>query len=177
MMAQCWVRRRRRDCWGAWAAATGGEEGDGRGNGRDSGEPGHDQVAPTERGRRGRERGGNAAGAASVGWRGRRGCSVGGGGAGGHLERGVVSQDRLLEPLQGLAGLDPELVDQVVPSLLVGVEGVRLAVGAVEGEHLLGAQAFPERVFADEHLQLAEHLLVAALGEIAIDPVHEHGQS
>ncbi len=88
-----------------------------------------------------------------------------------------MSQDRLLEPLQGLAGLDSELVDQVVPGLLVGVERVRLAVGAVEGEHLLGAQAFPERMLANEHLQLAEHLLVTTPGEIAIDPVHEHVQS
>jgi hypothetical protein len=35
-----------------------------------------------------------------------------------------MSQDRLLEPLQGLAGVDSELLGQVVPRLLVGVEGV-----------------------------------------------------
>ena len=87
-----------------------------------------------------------------------------------------MSQDCLLEPLQGLAGLDPELVDQVVPRLLVGVEGVRLPVGAVEGEHLLGAQALPEWVFADEHVQLAEHLLMAAEREVAVDPVHQRRQ-
>ena len=88
-----------------------------------------------------------------------------------------MPQDRLLEPLQGLAGLDSQLVHQVVPRLLVGVEGVCLTVGAVEGEHLLGAQTLPERMLPDEHLQLTEHLLVTTLGEIAIDPVHEHGQS
>ena len=104
-------------------------------------------------------------------------CTVGGGRPGRRLERGVVSQDRLLEPLQGLAGLDSELVDQVVPGLPVGVECVRLAVGAVEGEHLLGAQAFPQRMLANEHLQLAEHVLVTAQREIAIDPVHQQAVS
>ena len=88
-----------------------------------------------------------------------------------------MAQDRLLEPLQGLAGLDSQLVDQVVPSLLVGVEGVRLAVGTVEGEHLLSAEPLPERMLANEHLELAEQVLVTTLGEIAIDPVHQHGQS
>ena len=87
-----------------------------------------------------------------------------------------MSEDCLLESLQGLAGLDSELVDQVVPGLLVGVEGIRLAVGAVEGEHLLRAQALPERMLANEYLQLAEHVLVTAHGEIAVDPVHEHRQ-
>ena len=61
--------------------------------------------------------------------------------------------------------------------MLVGVEGIRLAVRAVEGEHLLGPHPLPERMLANEHLQLAEHLPVTTLGEIAIDPVHEHGQS
>jgi hypothetical protein len=88
-----------------------------------------------------------------------------------------VLQDRLLQPLQGLARLDSELVHQVVPSSLVRVERVGLTVGAVEGEHLLGAKPLPKRVLADEHLQLAEHLLVTTLGEIAVDPIHEQGQS
>ena len=39
-------------------------------------------------------------------------------------------QDCLLEPLQGLARLYSELVDQGMPGLLVGVKRVHLAVGA-----------------------------------------------
>jgi len=88
-----------------------------------------------------------------------------------------VAQDRLLQPLKRLAGFDSQLVDQPVPGSLVCVERVRLAVGAVEGEHLLCAQALPERMLLYEHLELAENKLVATLGEIAVDPVHEHGQS
>ena len=82
----------------------------------------------------------------------------------------------MLEPLQGLAGLDSEFVHQVVPCLLVGVEGVGLAVGSVEGEHLLGAQPLTKRMLPNEHLQLAEHSLVLTEGKIAVDPVHEHRQ-
>jgi hypothetical protein len=88
-----------------------------------------------------------------------------------------VPQDCLLEPLQGFAGLDSELVDQGAPRLLVRLESICLAVGAVEGEHLLGPQALSERMLAYEHLQLAEHVLVATLCEVAIDPVQEHDQS
>ena len=87
-----------------------------------------------------------------------------------------MPQDRLLEPLQRLAGLNSELVDQVVPGLLVRLESIRLAVGPVEGKHLLGAQAFPQPVFADEHVQLAQHLLMSTEREVAVDPVHQRRQ-
>jgi hypothetical protein len=86
-----------------------------------------------------------------------------------------MAQDRLLEALQRFAGLDPELVHQFMPGMLVGVERVRLTVGAIEREHLLGAQPFPEWMLADEHQQLTEDLLVTSQREIAVDPVHERG--
>jgi hypothetical protein len=77
----------------------------------------------------------------------------------------------LLEPLQGLAGLDSELVHQVVPRLLVGLEGVCLAVGPVEREHLLGAQALAVRLAQDERVELADELRVAAELEVGVDPL------
>ena len=82
----------------------------------------------------------------------------------------------MLKPLQRGAGLDPELLDKRLACLLVRLEGLCLAVGTVEGEHLLGAQALPQPVFADEHLQLAQHFLVAAEREVAVDPVHQRRQ-
>jgi hypothetical protein len=42
---------------------------------------------------------------------------------------------------------------------------------------LLCAQPFLERMLANQQLQLAEHLLVTTLGEVAVDPVHDHGQA
>ena len=62
-----------------------------------------------------------------------------------------MGEDRLLESLQGLARLDAELVDERLTRLPIGVERVGLPAGAVEGEHLLGAQTLPERMLADEH--------------------------
>ena len=84
-----------------------------------------------------------------------------------------MSQDRLLEPLQGLAGLDPELVDENMPRALIGSECVGLSIGAVEREQLLRARPLVQRMLADDQLQLAEHVLVAAEREIAIDPIHQ----
>jgi hypothetical protein len=124
--------------------------------------------APDERGRRDWQVRASQLSAASI--------TIRDGSSGRRLERGVVAQDALLQPLQGRARLNSELLDEDLPGLLVGVEGVCLAVGAVEGEHLLSAEALQQRVFANEERQLAEHVLVTTLGEIAIDPVHEHGQ-
>ena len=42
------------------------------------------------------------------------------------LERAVVSEDRALELLQVVARLQPELVGQLAPSLLVALEGIGL---------------------------------------------------
>lgn len=50
-----------------------------------------------------------------------------------------MAEDRLLKPLQPLARLDAEVVDERSPRLAVRLERIRLPVGAVEGEHLLGA--------------------------------------
>ena len=87
-----------------------------------------------------------------------------------------MAKDRLLESLQRFARFDPEVVDERLPRVLVRVERVCLPVGAVQGEHLLGAQPFAERMLADEHLELAENVLVAAQREVAVDPVHQCGE-
>src|SRR5436309_2048868 len=92
------------------------------------------------------------------------------------LERRVVAEDPLLQPLQRRARLDPELLHEHLPCLLVGIERLRLALGAVEGEHQLRAQPFPQRVFTDEHLQLAQHLIVPPERKIAVDPIHQRRQ-
>ena len=51
-----------------------------------------------------------------------------------------------------------------------------LAVGAVEGEHELAAEALPQRVAGDERLQLADELGVAAEREVGLDPLFERRQ-
>jgi hypothetical protein len=87
-----------------------------------------------------------------------------------------VAEDCLLEPLQGLARLDAEIVDQRPPRIGIGLERVRLPIGPVEGEHLQRTEPFPQRMLAHEDTQFSEGLLVAAEREVAVDPVHQRRQ-
>ena len=88
----------------------------------------------------------------------------------------VVAEDRLLQPLQRLARIDAEVVDERPPRLGVCVERLGLPVGAVEGEHLLRAEPFAQRVLTHEQIQLAEGLFVAAEREVAVDPLDQRRQ-
>ena len=58
-------------------------------------------------------------------------------------ERGVLDEDLLLELLQGGPGLEPELLGQQPPPVLVGLERLGLSAGLVEGEHQLPARTLP----------------------------------
>ena len=57
-----------------------------------------------------------------------------------HVERGVVDENRPFESVEGLARFEPELLVQHSARVLVGGEGLRLTVGAVQGEHQLAAK-------------------------------------
>ena len=67
-----------------------------------------------------------------------------------------MAEDRLLEPLQCLARFDAEVVDERVTRLRVGVERISLPARAVERQHLLCAQPFPQGMLPHEHVQLSE---------------------
>ena len=91
-------------------------------------------------------------------------------GTGHEVERGILSQDCLLELTQGTAGVDPELLDQHPARLLVDLERLRLTARPIERQHQLAAQALPERVLGNERLELADELGVAAEREVRFDP-------
>ena len=78
--------------------------------------------------------------------------------------------------MQRLARLDAQVVDERLPRLGVGLQGLGLPIGPVEGEHLLRAEPFPQRVLAYEQVELAESLFVTAERELAVDPVHQRCQ-
>ena len=78
--------------------------------------------------------------------------------------------------MQRLARLDAEVVDERAARLGVCVKRLRLPVGAVEGEHLLRAEPFPQRVLAHEQAQLTEDLFVPAERNVTVDPVHQRRQ-
>ena len=91
------------------------------------------------------------------------------GSAAGTSERRVLGEDRPLELAQPLSRLDPELLDQRPARVLVGLQRVGLAVGAVEGEHQLRAQPLAVGVLADQGLELADDLGVATERELRLD--------
>ena len=62
------------------------------------------------------------------------------------VEGGVLDEDRLLQLLEGGAGLEPELLPEVVGGPPVGAQRLSLPSRAVEGEHELAPQRLPQRV-------------------------------
>ena len=87
------------------------------------------------------------------------------------FERGIVAQDRALEPLQLGRGVEPELVREREPRRAVDLERLGVAPRAVEREHQLAAQPLPERVRRDERLELGHEVVVPAEAELAGEPL------
>ena len=87
------------------------------------------------------------------------------------VERRILAEDRLLELAQRHARLEAEIVQERPACVLVGLEGVGLAAGAIERQHELPAQPLVERVVVDERLELADHVAVSAEFELRVDQV------
>ena len=85
-------------------------------------------------------------------WRGCRGWRI---------ENQVVSENCLLEVVELGAGLDPELVDEDVAGVAVGLERVGLAAAAIQGEHQVRVQPLAPRVLGRELLKLTDQFGVA----------------
>ena len=88
-----------------------------------------------------------------------------------------MTEDRLLELTQSRARLDAEFVDQQPPCLAIRLECLGLATRAVERLHERCAQPLAERMFADEHLHLADELREAAERQVRIEPPLERPQA
>src|SRR5206468_7543853 len=72
----------------------------------------------------------------------------------GRVEVLVLPEDRLLELSEGWSRLDSELVDERPACFAIGLEGVGLPTGAVEGEHEQAAESLAERMLGDERFEL-----------------------
>ena len=57
------------------------------------------------------------------------------------------------------------------------MERVCLPPRAVQGEHQLLAHPLVQGMLGDELLELADHAVVAAERELAVDPVHHDGEA
>src|SRR5581483_4206083 len=89
----------------------------------------------------------------------------------------ILVQDGTLELLQRAARLESELVDEGPSCRPVRLERLRLPARAVEGDHQLAAQPFPERLLRDERLELADEPCMATKREIGVDPLLEGGET
>ena len=74
----------------------------------------------------------------------------------------LLAEDRGVHAAQERTRLQAQLLDEELAALAVRLERLRLAAGAVEGEHELGAQPLAERMRADERLELADYLRVSS---------------
>ncbi len=87
----------------------------------------------------------------------------------GRLEARVLRQDALLEGAQLRGGLEPELVREAPPRVLVDRERIGGTPGLVEHEHQLTREAFPERVLRDEPLELGDESRAVSQPELGFD--------
>ena len=94
-----------------------------------------------------------------------------------HREHRVLAEDRLLEHAQLLARLDPQLVDERGARGTVRLQRIRLAAGAVKGEHLLRPEVLAKRMVVCQAVELRDQLAVLPRFEVAVDPRLETGEA
>ena len=80
-----------------------------------------------------------------------------------------MSQDRLLELLQLLPGLDSDLLDEQRAGAPVGGESVRLAATAVQREHQVAPEALAKRLLPHEGLELLDELVGGPERKLRLD--------
>ena len=89
--------------------------------------------------------------------------------AGHEVERRVLLQHEPLELLQPRRRVDPELFLQHPPEALERLQRLRMPAAAVEREHQLPLQPLPERMAADEGVELGDELRVTAERQLGVD--------
>ena len=93
------------------------------------------------------------------------------------LERRILVEDPVLQPLERRRRLDPELAVERAPEPLVGLERLSLPPGAVQRHDQLPVEPLAERMLRRECLELSDHVAVAPRREIRLDPVLEARQA
>ena len=81
---------------------------------------------------------------------------------GDHRLVAVPAQYLLVEALKVNAGVHPQLIGDGGPGLLVDLQRLGLAPGAIQRAHEQGPQPFPERVVGKQPAHLGHHLGVPA---------------
>jgi len=92
----------------------------------------------------------------------------------GHLK--VMREDSLVKLPEQWAWLQTQRIYEALPRFTEAIERLSLAARAVKREHEVTAEALTKWICRDKRLELADHLLVAAQGEIRLDPLLENGE-
>jgi hypothetical protein len=85
------------------------------------------------------------------------------------VERGILSQDRIVQAPELGPRLHADLVDQGPAGVLVGLQRLGLAAAAVEREHPLRVQPLTQRVASQQRFDLGDDLQMAARSEVRLD--------
>ena len=80
-------------------------------------------------------------------------------------------EDGLLEALELIARLEPELRVQQPPARAEDLERVRLSTAPVQREHELAAQALAQRMSRHERLELGDELRRSPRCQVGVDPI------
>jgi hypothetical protein len=91
-------------------------------------------------------------------------------GSAGGVERRVLLEHAPLEIPQRRWRLDPELVVEHAPERLIRIECLCVSPRPIQGEHVLGAEPFAQRMTGDQALQLTDDISMIAKREICLDP-------
>ena len=94
----------------------------------------------------------------------------------GAVEHAVLRQDRLLEVPQPAARVDPKLLAERPPRVLIGLESIRLASAAVQREHELRAQPLTQGVVRDQSLKLGRHARFVPERQVRVDTILDRGE-
>ena len=89
----------------------------------------------------------------------------------------VMAEDRALQLAEPAARLDAELVDQHPPRGVIRLECLLLPAGAVQRDHVLLAQPFPEGLGGDQPLELADEGAVLTQCEVSLVPELERTEA
>ena len=87
----------------------------------------------------------------------------------GRLERGVLAQDRVVQPSQLGSRLDADLRDERGAGGPVGVQRVALAPRSVKRQHALAVQPLAQRLALEQRFDLGDHLGVATSRQVIVD--------
>ena len=88
----------------------------------------------------------------------------------------ILGEDGRVQPAQLRPRVDAELLDQDRPGPLVGQQRIGLPARAVQRQHQLGPQPLPQRMVADQPLQLGHQLPMPTHPQVGLEAILQGDQ-